>query len=295
MPGLTVQSIYQSLKRRLAGVAVSSGQSTAEARILMAHVFNLSTETLWAQPEQEVLPDQLEALEALLTQRLEARVPIQYLVGTAHFYGLAFKVTPAVLIPRPETELLVESALQWLNDHSEASRVLDIGTGSGAIALTIARFSRASVQVVATDTEPEALAVARENALHLGIDPERIQFLQGSLFEPVASMRFDCILSNPPYIDPALRPTLMPEVREHEPASALFAPEEGYAFYKALAYSTPHHLKSGGRVLVETGLGMASRVCEMFSAQGFRSVSCLQDLNGVERHVLAAAWEPYSS
>ncbi len=295
MPGLTVQSIYQSLKRRLADVAVSSDQSTAEARILMAYVFNLSAETLWTQPEQEVLPEQLQSLEALLTQRLEARVPVQYLVGTAHFYGLDFNVTPAVLIPRPETELLVDAALQWLDDHPEASSVLDVGTGSGAIGLTIARYSRSSVHVVATDIEPEALAVARKNALNLGIHPERIQFLQGSLFEPVASMRFDCILSNPPYIDPALRPTLMPEVRDHEPASALFAPEEGYAFYKALAHSTPLHLKPGGRVLVETGLGMASRVCEMFLAQGFRSVSCIRDLNGVERHVLAAEWEPFPS
>jgi release factor glutamine methyltransferase len=219
---------------------------------------------------------------ALLDRRVKGE-PIQYIVGECEFYGLPFRVTGDVLIPRPETELLVEKALV-LGRRCEEPRIVDVGTGSGAIPVALAHHL-SSAQIAATDISQAALAIAKENAERNQV-AHRIRFLQGDLLTPVGGEVFDLVLSNPPYVSVDERGALAIEVRDHEPEVALFAGGDGLAIYRRLIPAARAVLVRGGYVALEIGYGQEDPVRHLLQSAGFGSIECAPDLRGIPRVVV---------
>jgi release factor glutamine methyltransferase len=222
-----------------------------------------------------------ENFAAMLARRA-AREPLAYIVGHREFFSLEFEVTSAVMVPRPETETLVEAALGFLSQKGEA-RVLDIGTGSGAVAMAIA-VNAPRVTIVATDISAGALEVARRNVVRYGV-ARRVALLNADLFPPSAGAPFDLIVSNPPYVESRAVETLAPEVRLYEPRIALEGGSDGLRSYRAIARAARAHLAPGGSLMVEVGAGQAGPVAELFRAAGFAEVANVRDLGGIERVV----------
>lgn len=221
-----------------------------EAQILLAHVLGCKKIDLMVRFDEQPAEADRTAYKALIKRRVDAW-PVAYLVGFREFHLLPFEVTPAVLIPRPETETLVSEADRLIKPLA-APAVLDLGTGSGCIAVGIAHGKK-DARVTAVDVSPDALDVARRNAEKHAVD-DRIAFLQGDLFGPVpAGTTFDLVVSNPPYVTPAELATLAPDVRDHEPRLALDGGPDGLAFYRRIAAEVGPFLKPGGWLLVEIG------------------------------------------
>lgn len=247
-----------------------------DARVLLCHVLGCSTAFLIAHPDDVLRDEQLAAYETFIERRAQGE-PVAYLTGAREFFGRAFRVTPAVLIPRPETELLVERALDRI--EVEASiHVLDLGTGGGCVAITIA-LERPRGHVVAVDVAAGALAVARENARALGA---RVSFVQSDWYAAVGNATFDVIVSNPPYVAPEDAHLIHGDLR-FEPRLALEARDAGLAHIKKIVESAPAHLEQGGWVLVEHAFDQAPRVRALLGARGFTDVSSYEDLAGYER------------
>jgi len=252
-------------------------EARLEAELLVAHALGLDRLHLFLQLERPVVAAEVERARTLLVRRGRGE-PTAYLVGEREFYGRPFAVRPGVLIPRPETELLVDLARERLAG-ARAPRVLDVGTGSGCIAITLA-LELDAPEVVAVERSAAALALARENAERLGA---RVRFEQGDAFAPLGGQeRFDLVVSNPPYVDPAAADGLAPEVREHEPLEALFAPPgDPDHWARRLAREAPARLTPGGTLLVELGFDQAARLSAEdgpFAAARFHA-----DLAGVRR------------
>jgi len=255
-----------------------------EAELLLGAALGVRRLDLHLDPEAAVPPEAAVAFEASVERRLRGE-PLQYVLGETEFRELRLRVDRRVLIPRPETEVLVEEVLRWAAGRRDPA-ALDVGTGSGAIALSLAREGRFR-RIVATDVSAAALEVARENAERLGL-ADRVEFREGPLFEPVRGERFDVVVSNPPYISEAERPFLPREVREWEPAVALFAGEEGLAVLAALVREAPLHLEEGGLLALEVGLGQAAEVVRRLEAAGrYGPPRVVRDLAGRDRVVLA--------
>lgn len=260
-------------------IAVLRDRSDAprlEGELLVAHATAASRSMLFAAPATPLFPEQAAAFESLLRRRQRGE-PLAYVVGTQDFWTLTLAVTPAVLIPRPETELVVERVLALL-PHDETN-VLDVATGSGAIALAIAS-ERPEARVTGTDISTAALDVARGNAASLGL--ARVRFLEGSWLEPVAGERFDVIASNPPYIA-ADDPDLAADVREYEPGLALIAGSTGLECLHRLVREAPAHLLPGGWLVLEHGWKQGPAVRELLESAGFGHVRSHADLAGHER------------
>jgi release factor glutamine methyltransferase len=226
---------------------------------------------------------------ALLERRAKGE-PIQYILGECEFFGLPFRVTPDVLIPRPETELLVEKAAQLMpvfdrSCEGFSPRVLDAGTGSGAIAISIAH-DWGQAEITAVDISPAALEVARSNAERLGF-AEQIRFLQGDLLAPIAGEVFDLIVSNPPYVPAADHDSLAVEVRGYEPRLALFAGVDGLDVYRRLIPTAHAALRHGGYIALEIGYGQADAVRDLLQAADFELIEFTPDLQGIPRVVTA--------
>lgn len=258
--------------------ATATGDANAAARleagVLLAHVLEVQRARIGSHPEAPVTSAQAETYRSLLLRRAAAE-PLAYLTGRREFWSLELTVSPAVLVPRPETELLVERAL--VLGPAGSARVADLGTGSGAIALALAR-ERSQWHVIATDVSPAALAVARANAAALGCTP--VEFRAGDWYRPLAGERFDLLLSNPPYVaaaDPALY-----ELR-HEPRLALTPGEDAFAALRALVLGAPQHLAEGGWLLLEHGATQAAELRAALVLAGFRHVRSHRDLAGHER------------
>jgi len=207
---------------------------------------------------------------------------MQYITGEQEFYGLAFRVTSAVLIPRPETEHIVEAVLEEMKSLPAPS-ILDIGTGSGAIAIALA-YHMPQARVTATDISPDALAIARKNAARHSLD-NRIDFLQSDLFAALPNQSFDAIVSNPPYIPGVDRTNLHPQVRDHEPASALFAGDDGLAVYRRLIPQAHAALVSSGLLALEIGHGQREGIAELLT--DWNAVRFVDDLQSIPRVALA--------
>jgi release factor glutamine methyltransferase len=218
--------------------------------------------------------------------RRAAREPLAYIVGRKEFYGLEFEVNRDVLIPRPETELVVETALAVVRVRPVA-RILDLATGSGAIAIAIA-VNAASVSVTATDISTAALQVARRNA-HRHQCERRVDFVAGDCFDALVGShhKFDLIVSNPPYIAAGELPRLEPEIARYEPEAALAGGQDGLDFYRRIARGAGAHLAVGGDVIVEVGAGQAGAVVRLLDQAGCRPVGVVRDLSGHERVVHA--------
>lgn len=256
------------------GALLAASQLPArEARALLAHALGVRREWLIAHPEAEVSEPQRAAFAALAARRARGE-PLAYLLGAQEFYGREFAVSPAVLIPRPETELLVDAALDALRGVV-APRVLDLGTGSGCIAITLA-LERADAAVTAVDRSPAALAVARANAARLGA---RVTLVESDWYANVQG-RFDAIVANPPYVaagDPHL-----PALRD-EPRHALTDQADGLSYLRAIAAGAPAHLQPGAPLLVEHGYDQGAAVRALFEGAGFGAVRTLRDAAGLER------------
>jgi len=276
---LTLAALLAAGARRLAASRAGAGpEATPEldAQVLLAHALMIPRARLRSHPEARADPQRVLHYRELLERRA-AGEPLAYLTGWREFWSLRLKVSPAVLVPRPETELLIERALA-LHASPEGS-VADLGTGSGAIALALAS-ERPGWRLTATDVSAAALAVARENAAALGLT--RIDFRQGSWFEPLAGERFDLLLSNPPYVA-AGDPVLAGAALAHEPRLALSPGEDALGSLRVIVQGAPQHLARGGWLLLEHGAGQAPAVQHALVGTGFRSVRSHRDLAGHER------------
>ena len=258
-----------------------------EADWLLASVLGFPLHTLIVEGDRAVSPVQAERAWTLIRRRAE-RQPLQYLLGTQEFRGLEMAVTPDVLIPRPETELLVEATLQAVLDIRELC-VLDVGTGSGCIAVSLAR-GRSDATVVAVDISAPALAVARANALCHGVG-DQIKFVQADLltaFSVSPDGVFDVIVSNPPYVPAGELDALQPEVARYEPRLALAAGTDGLDYHRRLLRGAPELLKGGGHLILELGCGQADQVRRLSQQTGaFISLECRKDAAGIERVLVA--------
>jgi release factor glutamine methyltransferase len=277
---MTAAALLADAAATLAAAGVEAPEWDAER--LLRHVLGGDRATLLASPDRVVPGPDRERFRALVRRRA-SREPLQYILGTQAFWKHEFLVTPAVLIPRPETELLVETGLELLRGVEEPV-VVDVGTGSGCIALSIAA-ERPDAVVHATDVSGEALEVARENARRVGLEG-RVTFHQGQLLEPLTGLEVDLVLSNPPYVDPAERDTLAPEVREHEPEGALFPPGDALSVYRRLVPAAARQLRPGGALAVEIGPVLAGDVARLFAEAGFAGASVRPDLASLPRVVV---------
>jgi len=277
------------LRRQACDLLKAAGIENAsrEADWLLAFTLGVPAHVLILEGARPVSPRQAEQAWALLGRRA-AREPIQYLLGTEEFRGLDIAVTPDVLIPRPETELLVEETLRAVAGIS-APVIADVGTGSGCIAVALAR-TRREATVYALDISAPALAVARWNAIRHGAR-ERIRFIRADLLEAfcaAAAGAFDVIVSNPPYIPEQELDGLQPEVARYEPRAALAAGQDGLAFYRRLLREAPPLLKPGGHLIMELGCGQSDRVKRLVRECGaFASVACRKDMAGIARVLVA--------
>jgi len=275
----TIRAALAAAADRLAAAGVESPDR--EACWLLAHLLGSSVGAVRVRSDSDLSVDDVRAFHALVARR-ERREPIQYILGTEEFLGLTFAVTPAVLIPRLDTETLVMEAVSRLQGRGPV-RVADIGTGSGAIAVAAAHLL-SQARVVGVDLSADALAVAAENAERNGV-AQRVEFRQGDLLAPLGNERFDAILSNPPYIADDEVARLMPEVRDWEPRLALTPGPDGYTLYRRLSADAPAHLRTGGFLGVEVGIGQAEAVSQLMMEAGFLQVTVHPDTAGVDRAV----------
>jgi len=265
-------TIMDALRRMGGGTAI------IEARALLRHVLGCDDRYLIMHAEQVLTAGQRQAFDALAARRRSGE-PIAYLTGGREFYGLEFKVTPAVLIPRPETERLVELVLDRVPAQSEA-RVLDLGTGSGCVAIAIAQ-ERPRARIIAVDAAAEAVALARENAERHGA--RNLSIVHGDWFAAVPGERFDVIAANPPYVA-ADDPHLAADELRFEPQSALIAGPEGTECIAAIVAAAPDHLNPGAWLLFEHGHDQGARARALLAAAGLtRQLSTWRDLAGIER------------
>jgi release factor glutamine methyltransferase len=255
----------------------------ADAVTLLMHSLRVDRPTLIAHPERLLDREQQAEYQRLIERRLRFE-PIQYISGTQDFYGLALRVSPAVLIPRPETELLVESALAHLS-HDRALRIVDVGTGSGAIALALATHLPQAT-ITAVDLSLDALDIAQSNIREHRFS-DRIRILKSDLLESLENEQpFDAIVSNPPYVARGDAPTLHPQVRDFEPHAALFAGDSGLDIYRSLIPQAERLLKPGGLLALEFGFDQADDLRAMLAH--WRTPTLLDDLQGIPR--VALAW-----
>jgi release factor glutamine methyltransferase len=256
-----------------------SDRNRADAELLLMHV--LGRNRAWVLTHAEAIPsDQLAARFIKLIERRFRGEPVQYIIGETEFYGLPFTVTPDVLIPRPETEHLVEKALE-LARAIERPQIVDVGTGSGAIAVALAH-QLPKAEITAIDISESGLRVAHNNARQNAVD-QRVRFLQGDLLAPVLGELFDLVVSNPPYVPNSDRTLMSVEVREYEPALALFAGEDGLAAYRRLIPAAYCVLVPGGFIVLETGFSQRQAIEELLRAGGFQNVGFTPDLQGIPR------------
>ena len=276
---VTVGHLMVQAQAALSGaLGLSSSEARIEAQVLLMRAFgNVPRAWLIAHQTDMVAPEHLAVFETFLNRRL-AGEPVAYILGEREFYGLTFKVSPVTLIPRPETELLVELALQRIPKHG-AYRVLDLGTGSGAIALSIAH-ARPDAEVVAVDASAAALEVAQFNTQQLGLG--NVRLLHSDWFSALRGERFDIIVSNPPYIAAADAHLTQGDVR-FEPCSALASGADGLDDIRRICAQAKAHLNANGWLLFEHGYDQAARARALLQLSGFAGIFSARDLSGIER------------
>ena len=253
-----------------------------EAQLLAGMVLGISRTAVTAQLHPQLSPSQFEMLRDFITRR-ENREPLAYIRTTQDFYGREFSVSPEVLIPRPETEMLVDFALERTPDRLPF-RFAEVGTGSGCIAISIL-IERPLSTCIAVDISEEALRIARKNAEKQGV-VDRLELKKGDMLKGFAPDSFDLILSNPPYIPTGVIPTLQPEVRLFEPKLALDGGEDGLELYRRLTSQAAMVLRPGGWVAVEIGMGQSEEVTSLFASASLRDIETRLDLAGIERVAL---------
>ena len=278
-----MDKVEYSLKGLLADGAkmlAQAGIDEAEldARYILEYITGLNSAQYFIHSEDIIEKDKAEEFFRLIERRSK-RIPLSYVIGTRDFFGLTFKVDENVLIPEQETELLVEEVIK----HSEGKSVLDMCTGSGCIAISIALFGKPS-KVAASDISEKALEVARENAKSLKVG--EISFIQADMFENVTD-KFDVIVSNPPYIETGEIDELMPEVRDYIPRLALDGDIDGLKFYRIISKEAVKKLNKNGRIFYEIGYNQSRAVASILLENGFTDVKIMKDYSGLDRIVMA--------
>lgn len=280
---LTVLEIIKRTTEFFAGKGIDSARLNAE--LLIGHALGLKRMQLYLQFERPLGEPELEKIRPLVRRRGQHE-PLQYILGETDFCGLKLKVDRRALIPRPETELLIESVTTALAGGLAPARLLDLGTGTGAIALALAK-TYPEAQVTALDLSEDALTLARENAAATGL-AERIRLLRSRWYDALGSEdRFDVIVANPPYLSEEETAQTAPEVRGFEPAMALTASDGGLGDLREIISAAPGFLVPGGLLALETGIGHHAALLEMTAAAGFTRRESRQDLTGRDRFVLA--------
>lgn len=268
------KNLYETGKRRLCEAGIE--EADLDARLLLEYVCGTDRNTLLVHGDRMVSEKECSLYEACIEKR-EKRIPLQYITGEQEFMGLKFKVNENVLIPRQDTEILVEEALRNLHDGMS---ILDMCTGSGCILLSLMQYSN-DCEGTGVDISEKALEVAKENAVCFSKDPV---FLRSDLFEKVEG-KYDMIVSNPPYIPTETIPKLMDEVKEHEPVMALDGKEDGLYFYREIIGQAGEHLNRGGKLFFEIGCDQAEEVSELLENAGYKEVEVVKDFAGLDRVV----------
>jgi release factor glutamine methyltransferase len=276
---MTLLELAAAGRDRLVQAGISPVEAALDAEVLARHLLGWDRAGWLTNRQAPAAPDFAAAFVGLLTRRAR-REPLPFIVGRREFWGLDFEVTPAVLIPRHETELIVEEALAIAAPGGPSERVVDVGTGSGCLAVALAR-EWPRVRVVATDVSAPALAVARRNAVRHGV-VDRIDFVRTSFLEGLAGP-VGLIVSNPPNVQSGDARGLQPEVRDHEPAVALYGGRDGLASFRALLEQAGARLAPGGRFVVEFGLGQEDALRGLASAAGWTVERVREDLQGIAR------------
>jgi len=282
---VVLRAALQQARERLIAAGIEAGEAMLDAELLARHALGWDRATLVARLGDET-PTRLEAALVPLLERRVRREPMAYILGVQEFWGRDFRVGPGVLIPRPETELLVEEALAWARERASSAPpvVVDIGTGSGCLAITLA-LELAGAVVHATDISPAALAVAEENARHFGAT---VRFHCGPLLDSVPPP-VDLLVSNPPYVTRAAYASLQPEVRAYEPESALVGGNDGLDVIRQVFAAAGHWLAPGGRLLLEIGYDQAEAVARLAAERPeLELLRIAPDLQGIPRAVVAA-------
>ena len=257
------------------------GSPRMNAEVLLMHALACDRAYVYAHPEREITPDEQARYEVVLAERAGGK-PSQYITGHQEFWGLDFIVSPAVLIPRPETEHVVETVLELAREFARP-RIVDVGTGSGCIALSLAK-ERPSAEIVAVDISPDALEIARANAVRLQMD-RRVDFQKRDLLHGFTPASFDFVVSNPPYVAEAEPDKVQREVREFEPRVAVFAGESGMEAYRLLIPQAQEVLRPGGWLVIEIGFSIEAAVRDLL--RDWSEVQVTADLQGIPRVVAA--------
>ena len=280
---MTYRELYEYGRLRL--VENEIAEAALDARLLLEYICHTDRNELIVHGDREC-SDLEEQFYRMTIDRRASHIPLQHITGVQEFMGLTFKVNEHTLIPRQDTEILVEEAMRHLSD---GMRILDMCTGSGCILLSLLKYSN-ECEGIGIDISGKALAVARENASRLQLDAS---FLEGDLFAPLADFvsekttdrLFDMIVSNPPYIETAVIETLMPEVREHEPVLALDGMEDGLHFYRRIVSEAPAHMRKDAYLFFEIGCEQGEAVKTLMQEGGFEQVEILKDYAGLDRVV----------
>ncbi len=281
----TVLQLLKETTRYFEGKGIPNPRLDAE--ILLAHTLNLDRVGLYLNFDRPLTREELSSYRGVVLRRAK-REPIQYIIGYKEFWSLDLKVGPGVLIPRPETELLVECALRYISEREPPLSMLDIGTGCGAISIALAK-EMPELRVWAVDSSVDAIRYARENIERHHVN-ERIKLFVGRCLEPVKEKQvsFDAIVSNPPYVRSKELSSLQPEIRDFEPIEALDGGEDGLGVIREIVSASPGYLKESGRIFIEIGDGEADRVSQLLEDTGtFKDIKILRDLAGIARVVEA--------
>ncbi|MBQ7586794.1 MAG: peptide chain release factor N(5)-glutamine methyltransferase [Lachnospiraceae bacterium] len=279
---MTVNELRREGKNKLAESGIRDADT--DSVLILEHVLKTDRNHILLNGNSTVDSGSTDAYRSLIEKRMK-HIPLQHITGRQGFMGFDFIVDENVLIPRQDTECLVEEALRELND---GMKVLDLCTGSGCVIISIAGYKN-DIDAVGTDISGEALEIAERNA---GLNKQKVRFCRGDLYEGLHNIgeyetKFDAIVSNPPYIRSDVIPTLMEEVREHEPLKALDGGSDGLDFYRRIIEEARHHLTPGGCILFEIGYDQAEAVTELFESRGYRDIETVKDYSGNDRVVKA--------
>jgi release factor glutamine methyltransferase len=270
------RALYERGRARLSEAGITD--AATDARLLLEYICGTSVDHMYAHGDEEVSEDKAEQYASVIEKRA-CHVPLQYITGSQDFMGLDFIVNEHVLIPRQDTEILVEEALKNLHD---GMNILDMCTGSGCILLSLLHYSN-NCTGTGADISQEAVSTADRNAARLGI--QGVKWVQGDLFEACPHEKYDMIISNPPYIKTDVIKELMPEVRDHEPYSALDGSEDGLLFYRKITAGAAGYLCGGGCLMFETGFDQGADVSKIMSDAGYRDIAVTKDYAGLDRVV----------
>lgn len=281
---MTIHDLVSAARERLRGAGISEPEADLGARLLAQHLLRWDAARYFTDGNQQAPPGFAAQYDALIARRA-AREPVAYIVGRQEFWDLTFAVSPAVLIPRPETELIVEAALELYADREAALSIADVCTGCGCVAVALA-LERPRSRVLATDLSEPALEVARANAAYHDVSA-RMEVRRADLLDGIDDT-FDLIVANPPYVADQYRPILQPEVREHEPEMALFGGADGLTLIRRFVPQAAERLRPGGTLMFEFAYGQDVEIEELIAAQAELRFDRLRpDLQGIPRTAIA--------